>query len=102
ISNSSSSLVTGRSHTTHGAPTPGPPHVRSGRLLGTLPFLIADQAFSRSIFSSGIRRTSDTRRCRAALGRNNPDPKGSDANLRQPQDPLEGASAVPRLTAWGI
>src|SRR5439155_21019808 len=39
-------------HTAHGAPTPGPPHVRSGRRLGSLPSRMTLRAIRRRIFSS--------------------------------------------------
>jgi hypothetical protein len=49
-----SSRSTGRSQTEQVAPTPGPPQVRSGLRLGSLPSRTAARALSRSIFSSGI------------------------------------------------
>src|SRR3989440_4618852 len=52
ISNSISVARTGRSQIAHGAPTPGPPHVRSGVRLGSLPLSITARAFSRRVSSS--------------------------------------------------
>src|SRR4029453_2419373 len=54
ISNSSSFFVTGFSQTAHAAPTPGPPHVRSGLRAGSLPFLMVCLACSRRRASSGM------------------------------------------------
>jgi hypothetical protein len=56
ISNSSSSLVTGFSHTEQGAPTPGPPsQVRSAVRLGSLP-----QSLSVRGDASGLEQSSPT------------------------------------------
>ena len=51
-------LLDGHAQTEQVAPTPGPPHVRSGRRLGSLPSRITARALSRRIFSSGIWVTS--------------------------------------------
>src|SRR6185295_7836272 len=54
ISNSSSSRVTGTLQIVQSAPTPGPPHVRSGKRLGSVPAWITSRAFSRRTGSSLI------------------------------------------------
>src|SRR4030095_4848578 len=41
-------------HTVQGAPTPGPPHVRSGRRDGSFPVRITSRAFARRTVSSGM------------------------------------------------
>jgi hypothetical protein len=57
ISNSISSFVTGNLQIVQAAPTPGPPHVRSGGRPGSVPLWTAARAFSRTTDSSGIRGT---------------------------------------------
>src|SRR6266566_2955499 len=52
ISNSISSRSTGTPQTAHEAPTPGPPHVRSGRRLGSFPSWTTLRAICRRTFSS--------------------------------------------------
>ena len=47
-------LLTGRPQTVQGAPTPGPPHVRSGGLEGSFPDWLTSRAFPRRICSSGM------------------------------------------------
>src|SRR5207245_1345701 len=41
-------------HTVQGAPTPGPPQVRSGRRDGSFPVRITSRAFARRAVSSGM------------------------------------------------
>jgi hypothetical protein len=52
VSHSISSGCMGRSQTAHGAPTPGPPNIRSGGRRGSLPSRTAARAFARRRVSS--------------------------------------------------
>ena len=51
------------------APTPGPPQVRSGRRLGSLPACTAARAFSRRIISSGMGLTSPHNCAKEGVGK---------------------------------
>jgi hypothetical protein len=93
ISNSFSSFVTGKPHTAHSAPTPGPPHVRVGETAGSFPCWTAARAFARSAGSSG---RSDSRRGGRGRGKARCQ-REHDAGVRLTECSLVGRTKVAPL-----
>jgi hypothetical protein len=66
-SNSTSSCPAGLPQIAQQAPTPGPPHMRCGRQLGSFPAVIASRAFCRSVLSSLIWLAPSEDRCQIGM-----------------------------------